>query len=151
MNKIRYTFPIVKKGYFYYALGGRVYGQDHESILSNCERFDSQKSIWEPIADMNIQRCTSSGFLYKGEIWVFGGYTGRFRRSRKIERYDEINNKWEIVPFKLYKGFENGNVIPSLHPNKVIILGGKLNFGNSHNVWEYDLHEGSVLNKRPLK
>lgn len=82
---------------------------------------------------------------------MFGGYTGRFKRSRKIERYDEVNNIWELIPFKLYKGFENGNVVPSSQPNKIIILGGKLNFGHSKNVWEYNIKEGTVLNKRPLK
>lgn len=40
--------------------------------------------------------------------------------------------------------------MPSLQPNKILILGGKLNFGHSKNVWEYDLREGTVLNKRPL-
>ena len=31
-----------------------------------------------------------------------------------------------------------------------MILGGKLNYGNSKNVWEYDLIEKTVLNKTPL-
>lgn len=44
MKNIRYTFPVIKKNHFYYALGGRVYGQDHESILNQCERFDAEKS-----------------------------------------------------------------------------------------------------------
>ena len=30
------------------------------------------------------------------------------------------------------------------------MLGGKLNFGSSKNVWEYDLVEKTVINKRPL-
>lgn len=63
---------------------------------------------------MNINRCTSTAFVYKNEIWVFGGYTGKFKRSRKIEKYIESENRWEMIPFKLYKGFENGNVVPSL-------------------------------------
>lgn len=87
MQDIRYTFPVVKHKHLYYALGGRVYGQDHESILKKCEVFDAEKWEWKPIADMNIDRCTSTGFIYNGEIWVFGGYTGKFKRSRKIEKY----------------------------------------------------------------
>lgn len=56
-----------------------------------------------------------------------------------------------MIPFKLYKGFENGNVVPSLSPNKIVILGGKLNYGHSKNVWEYDLEEGTVINRKPLQ
>ena len=29
-------------------------------------------------------------------------------------------------------------------------MGGKLNFGHSRNVWEYDLQKGTVLNRQPL-
>lgn len=64
MNHLRYTFPVVKKNHHYYVLGGRVYGQDHVSILNKCERFDAEKSVWQPIADMNVNRCTSTGFVY---------------------------------------------------------------------------------------
>lgn len=64
MFNIRYTFSVIKKNHHYYVLGGRVYGQDNESILNKCERFDAEKSIWEKIDSMNINRCTSTGFVY---------------------------------------------------------------------------------------
>ena len=48
-------------------------------------------------------------------------------------------NCWEEIDFQLYAGFENGNVVASPEHNKIIILGGKLNLGNSKNVWEYDI------------
>lgn len=99
---------------------------------------------------MNVKRCTSSTFLYNNEVWVFGGYTSQYKRSKKIEKYIENENKWVLIPFKLFKGFENGNIYPSLDPHKIILLGGKLNFGHNKNVWEYDLLRGTVINKRPL-
>ena len=59
-------------------------------------------------------------------------------------------NRWEIVEWKLFAGFENGNVIPSPNPNQFTVLGGKLNFGDSIRVWTYDLVEKSILNNKHL-
>lgn len=59
-------------------------------------------------------------------------------------------NKWEYLDWKLYAGFENGNVILTGKPNELTILGGKLNFGDSVRVWTYDLLNKSVVNNKHL-
>lgn len=54
------------------------------------------------------------------------------------------------MDWKLYAGFENGNVILTGRPNELTILGGKLNFGDSVRVWTYDLLNKSVINNKHL-
>ena len=151
MKSIRYTFPILYKDNFIYVIGGRTYGDDYNSLLGKCERYDYRTGRWVEIASMTIKRCTCSVFVFNNDIWAIGGYTGRFKRSKKIERYIEDLDVWEVLDFKLYYGFENGNVIPGNRPNEILILGGKLNFGFSKNVWEYNLKNKTVLNKRKLQ
>lgn len=150
MHDIRYTFPIVHKEGKIYAIGGRVYGDDTVSLLKKCEYYDRERDTWKKIADMNIPRCTSSAFIYNGEIWVIGGYTGRYQRSKKIEKYIESEDRWELLDFKLFFGFENGNVVPTGRPNEIMVLGGKMNFGNSNNVWCYDLLNKTIINRKPV-
>ena len=151
MLDIRYTFPIIYCDNFIYAIGGRVYGDDTVSLMTKCERYDYATAKWSRIADMNIPRCTSSAFLYNNQIWVIGGYTGRYQRSKKIEKYIEAEDRWEVLDFKLFFGFENGNVLATGRPNEIILLGGKMNFGTSNNVWCYDLLNKTVVNRKPLK
>lgn len=151
MLEIRYTFPIIHVRGRVYAIGGRVYGDDTVSLMRKCEVYDYGSGKWSRIADMNVPRCTSSAFLYGDSIWVIGGYTGRYQRSKKIERYVEAEDRWELLDFKLFFGFENGNVLATGRPNEVILLGGKMNFGGSNNVWVYDLLNKMVINRRPLK
>ena len=151
MLEIRYTFPTIHVNGKVYAIGGRVYGDDTVSLMRKCEVYDYATGKWSRIAEMNVPRCTSSAFLFNSTIWVIGGYTGRYQRSKKIERYVEAEDRWELLDFKLFFGFENGNVLATGRPNEVILLGGKMNFGSSNNVWCYDLLNKSVINRKPLK
>lgn len=150
MINFRYTFPAIYFDNKIYAVGGRVYGGDETSILKSCEVYDYATDKWAPIADLNIPRCTSTLITYQSHVWVLGGYTGQYQRSRKIERYNPVANTWELLNFKLLCGFENGNIIKTKNPNEFIIFGGKLNYGNSRNVWVYNLDKKTVLNKKPL-
>lgn len=151
MLDIRYTFPIIHVNNKVYAIGGRIYGDDTVSLLRKCEVYDYATGKWSRITDMNVPRCTSSAFLYNDIIWVIGGYTGRYQRSKKIEKYIEAEDRWQLIEFKLFFGFENGNVMATGRPNEIILLGGKMNFGSSNNVWCYDLLNKTVVNRKPLK
>ena len=150
MLDFRYTFPILYHENKIYAIGGRVYGGDDTSILKRCEVFDYAKNSWHRISDLNVARCTSTAILYNNQIWVLGGYTGQYQRSRKIEKYNSEFDRWDLLEFKLLFGFENGNVISTGRPNELLIFGGKLNYGNSRNVWLYNLEKQTVLNRKPL-
>lgn len=151
MNQMRYTFPIAYFKGKIWAIGGRIYGDDSNSILKKCEVFDYAKNKWTKIGDLNIPRCTSSAVIYGETLWVFGGYTGQFERSRKVERYNEKQEKWEIANFKILHGFENGNLVAGDNPNELIIFGGKFNYGPSTSVQRYDLARKTVIVMKPLR
>ena len=40
MHEIRYTFCLIKKDNYIYAIGGWVYGGDNVSLLNKCERYN---------------------------------------------------------------------------------------------------------------
>jgi hypothetical protein len=84
MKQFRYTFPIIYYKNKIYAIGGRVYGPDNTSLLNTCEVYDYETGEWTDIAPMNKNRCTCSLFIYRGYIYVIGGYTGEYQRSRKV-------------------------------------------------------------------
>lgn len=43
---MRYTFPLIFKDKYVYAIGGRVYGSDEVSIINKCEKFDLISKQW---------------------------------------------------------------------------------------------------------
>jgi len=95
LNVARYThMSIINKGNLY-VLGGRTYGSDDLGILNQCEMLDLPNSAknfkWTSIAVMNKPRCTGFVIIYQEQIYVFGGYTGAKKRSRKIERDNKRN------------------------------------------------------------
>jgi hypothetical protein len=57
---------------------------------------------------MMKRRATFFSFTYKNQIWVLGGYTNPYKRSRCIEKYNEKLNAWERISFKLNRGIEAG-------------------------------------------
>ncbi len=53
---------------------------------------------------MHVPRSTGFSLIFKGKIYLFGGYTSDKKRSKKIEVYDPIKNYWEILDAKLHRG-----------------------------------------------
>jgi hypothetical protein len=43
---------------------------------------------------MNIKRCTGFTFIFKNKVYVFGGYSGNKKRSKKIEVYHPDKDYW---------------------------------------------------------
>lgn len=54
------------------------------SLLNKCEVYNFYTQKWTEIAPMNKTRCTCSAFIYNRFIYVIGGYTGEFQRSKKV-------------------------------------------------------------------
>lgn len=99
-----------------YAFGGRDYGEDDDqAIRAECERFNFQLHKWEKISKLNTPRCTGFTYIYRDNVYVCGGLTGKMKRSRMIERYDESNDKWHILDFKLARGMECGSLLSATH------------------------------------
>lgn len=49
---------------------------------------------WERIAPLNYNRCTSMNFVYKGKIYIAGGYSTSGQRLESIEVLDPEINIW---------------------------------------------------------
>jgi hypothetical protein len=62
---------------------------------------------------LNIKRCTCYVIEWKKSLFVFGGYTGTFERSEKIERLNQNEGKWELLDFSLNRGIESAFVLVS--------------------------------------
>lgn len=88
--------------YKLHTIQGRSYGEGNDGILNDCEVYEFGK--WKTIASMNKKRATFFSIVFKNKIYVFGGYTGVRKRSRKIEVYD--NGIWTKLNFKLHYGVE---------------------------------------------
>jgi hypothetical protein len=126
-------------------------------LLSACERYNFQTGAWEIVAPLRKGRSSCNCVVFKHTIYVFGGYTGKNRRSRKIEIYKEDWEAWKTLPVRLNIGIEGSIVIPCNYnnnldsPNSVFIFGGKTNTGNSESVVKFNLSNMTLVHKKPMK
>lgn len=58
------------------------------SIPSKKVYFFTWIDVWEKMPDMQIARATGFCFEYLQKIYVCGGFTSEFKRSKKIEVWD---------------------------------------------------------------
>lgn len=143
MNQGRYTHMSTFFEDKLYVLGGRAYGSDDVALLSHVEAYDQKNNTWLTIASMNKPRCTGFVCIYRQGIYVFGGYSGPLKRSKKIERYDKKKNQWELLNYKLHRGIECGLLI-SVKEDEVILIGGQIRTGPTKSVLAYDFSEKTV-------
>lgn len=101
---------------------------------------------WEKIAPMNGRRCTASATSYKNHVYVMGGYQAG-GRCGGIERYDELKNKWIIIPLSLEVPIE-ASVICHLSDSEIILLGGKDQYMEQKYCIVYDL-ESCTSSQKP--
>lgn len=126
-----------------YVFGGRSNPGD-QNILNHCEYLqifeeNSFDATWTIMPSSILKRCTSFAFVYNQEIYLIGGYTGQRKRSKKIEKFSENNNKWEIISLRLLYGAERGLLLPGNNPNEFMIFGGKIRSGDTNLVYIYNL------------
>eukprot|EP00357_Protocruzia_adherens_P030869 CAMPEP_0115012512 /NCGR_PEP_ID=MMETSP0216-20121206/24783_1 /TAXON_ID=223996 /ORGANISM="Protocruzia adherens, Strain Boccale" /LENGTH=1414 /DNA_ID=CAMNT_0002381587 /DNA_START=141 /DNA_END=4385 /DNA_ORIENTATION=- len=92
-----------------YAIGG----YDGEKYLESVEKFDPFDDAWSPIRSMNIPKgaataLSSPEFQY---IYVIGGFNGN--PLGYVERYDVLNDSWELVSPVRQKRFMHTSLILS--------------------------------------
>jgi hypothetical protein len=54
LKHYRYTFCVIKKDDYVYAIGGRGYGADDVALLKSCERYHISSGTWEEIGSLNF-------------------------------------------------------------------------------------------------
>lgn len=122
-----------------YVMGG--YDGQQSSFLSLCEKFDVEKNVWKSFSPMNIAKCAFSACVVNRKfIYTFGGYDGQ-KRLDTIERYDLLEEHWELLKIKLRFPLSNCACF-SPYMNKVVIFGGGFSSGFSHYVEMIDVESG---------
>lgn len=118
---------------YVFVFGGRTEG---DQIIPQCEKYSVTERKWKKIAQMVVPRSTGFSLVFKGRIYVFGGYSGKSKRPKKIECYWPDKDYWEIldvlmllIQIKLHRGIETG-LLFSTRPNEVMIVGGNLENGS---------------------
>jgi hypothetical protein len=130
----RYAHACTSLHHKLFLIGGRTYD---EQVLSDCECYDLNGNRWLPLAPLNVPRASPSAVVFRQKVYVFGGYNGDHRRSRKIERLGD-DGQWGLLPFKMPLGLEAALVMPSTY-GKFIVFGGSSNAGPSQAVYRLDL------------
>lgn len=46
---------------------------------------------------MKVPRSTGFTLIFKSKVYVFGGYSGKSKRSKKIEAYTPAKDYWEVL------------------------------------------------------
>ena len=151
MKQARYTHRSLFYEGWVYVFGGRHFGDDNTAILNHCEKFDLSEKKWAPMPKMNIKRCTFLSLVWNERIYVFGGYTGEYERSRVIEYLDIGSNKqWKTLNVELNRGIESAFIV-STNDNEVTIFGGNTNSGPTDSVFTLNLAENTVRSCKKLK
>lgn len=108
---------IVRCNYIY-VMGGKY-------SYNTCEKYSIDENNWVNIAPMNYGRYEPVAVLLQNDrcIYVVGGFP-QDKTGRSIERYDILNDRWELVCLSL--------PWPVIHPGvfglsnkKFVLIGGK--------------------------
>jgi len=85
--------------------------------------------------------------IQNGYIYAFGGYTGQYKRSRTLERYDHIQNTWVEVDLKMDIGIECTYMMAGPHHGEFTCVGGNFVSGRSTSVRSYNVAERTIHTK----
>jgi hypothetical protein len=128
----------LSENYFLDALGGEVILFKNQSLSKIDNSFKHRMQI------------ESSSFIYKENIYKYGGY-GFWSDRNFITRFDFNTNEWELVPFSNSKTKPKGShksIIKVVGDDLYVIGGISLNefnplvFENNTEVWKFDLVNG---------
>ena len=126
------------KNYFLDPLGGGVFLFKNYTLSRIDNSFPHKMQI------------NSSQFIYKGNIYKYGGY-GFWSDRNFITRFDIKTNEWELVPFLNSKTVPKGrhqSIVKVIGDNLYVIGGvspNELNplvFEDNNDVWKFDLVNG---------
>jgi len=98
---------------------------------------------WTGQADMKLKRSEATAVDYKGELYVFNGFSQGLHVGTSIEKYNPNNKQWTLVGNTTVL---NGTGVTHTHgvliDNDVWLIGGRI---GSHpgevtdNVWKYNI------------
>lgn len=134
----KHTLTEIIPGTHLLVTGGSYEGK----YLNSCEVYNILSKSWEQYGELNEARSNHICFVFKDQIYVFGGIHGDVSDSSayvsSIETYNKQNSKWEIVSIKtslsVYPVFSNSSLLFSNDNQEVfLIFGDRDNKGERNN------------------
>ena len=96
----RANFCAVALGSYIYVIGGRVREHDH-CALTECARFDTERSEWKKIAPLNEARENAFGACKNEKIFIAGGsYFDCWLQIVFLETcevYNTLTDEWQFI------------------------------------------------------
>jgi len=84
--------------------------------------FDFEDKKWKFLSFMNIEReIFAYSQVNNRYIYVFGGFNVNHLDS--IERYDIINDKWQLMNYKMKRPMQNSTAV-TISGDKIALVGG---------------------------
>ena len=74
-----------------YAIGGR--DRHRQAYYDIVERYSPQSNTWEVFQRLTHPRAWPAACVFRGQLFVTGGYDGQFR-LKTVERFDPEEQKW---------------------------------------------------------
>ncbi|EGR32722.1 kelch motif family protein, putative [Ichthyophthirius multifiliis] len=120
-------------------------------MLNNCEIYDFNSDIWTKVSKMHFQKCAFASCVNpQGDcVYTFGGFDG-IKRLSIIEKYNNQNDLWEILPIQLEKPLSNAAAVSWKNANNedfIFILGGGYDECFSSDVFSFKNDQISLFSK----
>ena len=100
-------------------------GNENKKSLNSCIEFDTKSNEYKEVSRMNSTRAAASSVVFKGTIFVTGGFYFYNDRTevdlRTAERYDHASDSWSQLPEMVQPRSCHGSVAIR---NKIFIVGG---------------------------
>ncbi|XP_063426768.1 kelch domain-containing protein 3-like [Mytilus trossulus] len=107
--------------------GGNVY-TNNEIYCNKLQIFDTLNRTWiepETTGVLPIGRRSHSAFVYRGYLYIFGGYNGKFDyHFRDVLRFDPVHLHWSMVKLKGKGPCARRRQCCCVIGNKVFLFGG---------------------------
>ncbi|KAL4511903.1 hypothetical protein ABPG72_012748 [Tetrahymena utriculariae] len=105
LNKISVIASLQQKRFYHsscyfsnqiFVTGGRMYGDDQQSVLKCCEIYDFTLKKWQFIPQLNRPRFSHGMLEINGKIYVFGGNDGK-EDLNSLEILNQNTSGWDLV------------------------------------------------------
>jgi N-acetylneuraminic acid mutarotase len=105
--------------------GGMICAVGGQNTPDAVEVYDTATKVWSELAGgaMPRKRLYSASAMYKGKLYVVGGFDAAERALRSVEVYDFATQQWSPLPTEMATARrEHGCVVCE---NKLYVVGGK--------------------------
>ena len=102
-----------------------------EQLLSSVERFNLLNQTWTQLPGLKIARAGSAAVMFKNQIFICGGFSVSGEPLDSIEVLDLNGNPPEWHEFFVNLSIEVTGHKCVVHGNRLLIIGGEMNSGES--------------------